>query len=283
MYFLLYGTHKISISRVSELIYDQMLSLILTDAIMYIVIVLVCRGFQNVIPLLLCFFAQGILSVLWALLVHRWYFATHKAKKTVIVWDTRTGLGELINMYGLEKRYQVVNKVYVKLCTANLSEHLDGMEAVFLSGVHSSDRNQIIKYCVQHDIDAYVIPRVGDTIMSGAKTLHLFNLPVLKVERYSPLISYLFFKRIIDILVSGIALVVLSPIMILTAIAIKATDGGTVLYKQCRLTQDGKRFSVLKFRSMRMDAEKDGVARLSTGSADDRITPVGRIIRMVAA
>lgn len=69
--------------------------------------------------------------------------------------------------------------------------------------------------------------------------------------------------------------------MIVTAIAIKATDGGSIFYRQRRLTKDGKEFDVLKFRSMRMDAEKDGVARLSTGENDPRITKVGRIIRAI--
>ena len=67
--------------------------------------------------------------------------------------------------------------------------------------------------------------------------------------------------------------------MLVVGIAIKATDGGPAFYKQCRLTKDGKKFDVLKFRSMRVDAEKDGVARLSTGEKDDRITPIGRFIR----
>lgn len=67
-----------------------------------------------------------------------------------------------------------------------------------------------------------------------------------------------------------IAVVIFSPFMIVTAIAIKATDGGSIFYRQRRLTKDGKEFDVLKFRSMRMDAEKDGVARLSTGET----TPV---------
>ena len=75
------------------------------------------------------------------------------------------------------------------------------------------------------------------------------------------------------------ALIVLSPFMLVTAIAIKATDKGPVFYKQVRLTKNGKKFEILKFRSMRVDAEKDGVARLSTGENDDRITSVGRIIR----
>ena len=56
-------------------------------------------------------------------------------------------------------------------------------------------------------------------------------------------------------------------------------DGGTAFYRQKRLTKDGKVFEILKFRSMRMDAEKDGVARLSSGDADPRITKVGRFIR----
>ena len=66
--------------------------------------------------------------------------------------------------------------------------------------------------------------------------------------------------------------------MIVFAILIRR-DGGPAFYKQCRLTKDGKEFNVLKFRSMRVDAEKDGVARLSTGENDDRITPIGHVIR----
>jgi lipopolysaccharide/colanic/teichoic acid biosynthesis glycosyltransferase len=132
-----------------------------------------------------------------------------------------------------------------------------------------------------NDIDSYIIPRVGDTIMSAAKPTHLFNLPVMKVERYCPSVHYAVLKRIGDVLISGLALILLFPLMLIVAIIIKATDGGTVLYRQRRLTLNGKEFDVLKFRSMRMDAEKDGVARLSTGAADDRITPIGRIIRAV--
>ena len=101
---------------------------------------------------------------------------------------------------------------------------------------------------------------------------------MLKVGRYHPQPEYLFIKRLLDIVISAVALVVLSPIFIVTAIAIKATDHGPVFYKQIRLTKDGKEFGILKFRSMRVDAEKDGVARLATKN-DSRITPVGKVIR----
>ena len=125
----------------------------------------------------------------------------------------------------------------------------------------------------------FVIPRIGDVIMSGARHMHMFHLPMLTVSRYMASPEYLLAKRIIDIIVSALGLIVLSPILLVTAIAIKATDHGPVFYKQVRLTKNGREFNIFKFRSMCVDAEKDGVARLSTGDKDDRVTPVGRIIR----
>lgn len=102
---------------------------------------------------------------------------------------------------------------------------------------------------------------------------------MLRVSAYKASPEYLLMKRIIDIVLSLIALIFLSPVLILTAAAVKLTDGGPVFYKQIRLTKDGKPFRIIKFRSMRVDAEKDGVARLSTGDQDERVTRVGRIIR----
>ena len=124
----------------------------------------------------------------------------------------------------------------------------------------------------------FVIPRVGDVIMSGAWPMHMFHLPMLRVGRYMASPEFLFVKRAMDIVISLAALIILSPLFLITAIAVKS-DGGPAFYKQVRLTKDGKQFEILKFRSMRVDAEKDGVARLSTGDKDDRITKVGHIIR----
>lgn len=116
-------------------------------------------------------------------------------------------------------------------------------------------------------------------ILAGAKRRHLFHLPMLEVNRYNPSPEFLFLKRLFDIVISLSAIIILSPIFLIVAIAIKCTDHGPVFYKQCRLTKNGKTFNVIKFRSMRVDAEKDGVARLSSGENDDRVTPIGKIIR----
>ena len=275
-----YDAFLISINRISEMVYSQTLAALIAEFLLYVVICLLSKRLVNPLPLVAALCGQMLLSTAWSFLAHQWYFSHFPAKRSAIVYDVRQGLERLVEEYGLEKKFDVREAIDVEQCLADLSR-LDSMDTVFLSGIHSHDRNIILKYCVDRDINVYVIPRIGDVLMSGAHPMHMFHLPMLNVGRYHPSPLYLFLKRGFDILASGLATIVLSPVFIATAIAIKANDGGPVFYKQRRLTKDGALFDVLKFRSMRVDAEKDGVARLSTGDKDDRITPVGRFIRKV--
>lgn len=185
----------------------------------------------------------------------------------------------MIKKYGLDRRYNILRTVNVSECLANKFKPIDDVDVVFLSGIHSYDRNTILKYCISRGVNVYMLPSIGDILVSGAQKMHLFHLPMLRASRYVPSPEYAFLKRLFDIVASLIALVLLSPVMLITALFIKLTDGGPVLYRQRRLTKDRKEFTILKFRSMRVDAEKDGIPRLSTGKNDDRITPVGRFIR----
>ena len=294
-----YDAFLMSMQRISEIIYEQFLAAAVSDFIMYIVIWLLSKHLPNILPGVAALVGQVIMASIWAYNAHHAYFKTFPPQATAVIYDTRRGMERLIGKYGLDAKYKydtrrgmerligkygldakykVVSTAMAGECIENLSM-LDGINTVFLSGIHSHDRNIILKYCVENNITVFVVPRIGDTIMSGAHHMHMFHLPMLRVGRYNPQPEYLFVKRLLDIVISAIALVILSPIFLVTAIAIKATDHGPVFYKQIRLTKDAKEFGILKFRSMRVDAEKDGVARLSSGENDDRITPVGKIIR----
>ena len=134
---------------------------------------------------------------------------TFQAQPTAVVYDVRHGLEKLINEYGLSKKYDVKMTLNVEECLNDLSL-LDGMQSVFISGVHSHERNIILKYCVGQGINVFVIPRVGDVIMSGAQPMHMFHLPMLRVGRYMASPEYLFVKRLMDIVVSLAGLVILS-------------------------------------------------------------------------
>jgi lipopolysaccharide/colanic/teichoic acid biosynthesis glycosyltransferase len=94
--------------------------------------------------------------------------------------------------------------------------------------------------------------------------------------RFSPRLSTK--KRATDIVVAGVLGVVLFPAVALAALAIKLSSEGPVLYRQRRLGERGRSFEVLKFRTMRADAEPDGVPAWSTAE-DERVTPVGRLLR----
>lgn len=275
-----YDAFMVSLSRISEMIYSQALAAIISDGILFIILWMLIGKFPKITPMIGIFIGQVFLSLAWSIIVHKWYFWKFPPQKTLIVYDTRVGMKKLISDYGFEKKFDVQDTVYVKECLENLSM-LCEVNTVFLSGIHSHDRNVLLKYCVEHGILVYVIPRVGDVLMSGAKQMHMLHLPILRVGRYHPSPIFAGVKRLFDICASGIAIILLSPIIIITAVIIKMTDGGAVFYKQVRLTKNGREFEVLKFRSMKEDAEKDGVARLSSGENDDRITPIGRFIRKV--
>jgi len=87
-------------------------------------------------------------------------------------------------------------------------------------------------------------------------------------------------KRCMDVAMALLGLVLFAPVMIAAALALRLEGSGPIFYRQERIGRDGKAFMILKFRSMRTDAEQSGVPRWASES-DPRITPVGRIIRKV--
>lgn len=274
----IYDAFLISQMRISEMVYSQGLALVISDSFFFAISCLFARGLVSPVVALQNLLCQFLVAVLWSYGAHKLYFAMFPPKRTAVIYDCRKDLEKVIEQYDEDKKFHVEVCYTAEECLTDLAR-LDKMEAVFFSGVHSRDRNAILKYCVEQGIMCYVIPRIGDVLMSGAKQMHMFHLTFFRVGCYTPPPFYLAIKRAIDIVLSAAALVVLSPVFLITAIAIKANDSGPVFYKQNRLTKDGKMFAMHKFRSMRVDAEKDGVARLSTGEKDNRITSVGRVIR----
>lgn len=274
----IYDAFQISTQKVASAVFGQMLAAMIADGILYILICLLGERVCNLIPGIAAIAGQLIFAGIWAFSAQIWYYKTFPPLATAVVYDMRQGVEKLIHEEHMEKKYDVKTVLHIKKCLENI-DILQQMDVVFLGGVHSHERNIILKYCVEHDIDVFVFPRIGDLMLNAARPAHMFHLSVLKVERSVSSPEYLFVKRAMDIFFSLAALLILSPLFLITSFAIKATDGGPVLYKQNRLTKDGRVFQILKFRSMKVDAEKDGVARLSTGSSDDRITPVGHVIR----
>ncbi len=274
-----YNAYNVGLSRIRMLVYSQSLANLLCAGITYLLLSVNSLRLISPVPLLALVVVQLVLNGLWSFLVNFIYFRMFKPRRTVIIYSDEDALQRVDELREFTRKFQVVRQI----CNPDDDIHalipqMEGAEAVFVSGIPATLRNGILKYCVESGVRCYVAPHVGDVLMQGSTHIELFSAPVCRIMRSEPSIEYLFIKRLIDIVASLLGIIVCSPFMLITALAIKLWDRGPVLYKQVRLTKDGKQFKILKFRSMRVDAERDGVARLASEN-DDRITPVGKVIR----
>lgn len=275
----IYGGFLVGTSPVSDLMFSQIISIAFLQAVAYVIFSLLSYRLVSVVPFLVMFFAFSAFAVVWVLVIDFIYFKLHAPKKTIVVFNNVDSYQSIKGIRDIKKRFRVIRTVNSeKTSLDELYEYMKSVDAVFLCGVPSDYRNEVVKKCIATGKIAYVKPKISDTIIRGGRTIQLMNIPVYRCKRSDASLIYQLGKRAADIVFSLVALILLSPLMLIVAAAIKAEDGGPVFYRQTRLTLNGKQFKIIKFRSMKTDAEKDGVARLAEDN-DDRITKVGRIIR----
>ena len=274
-----YKAFDVGTSRVSELVYSQSLTNIVAAGVFYLLFSIFRGKFINPLPLLLMLVYQLIGSLIWCKWANKIYFSLNQPKKTVVIYRQASDLYKLKEVNHFSSKFDVQKQIEnPKEDLQRLLKEINDYEAIFISGISLKLRNGITKHCIEKDIPCYILPHVGDVVMASAKHMQMFSVPIMRVSRASPPIEFLITKRAFDVLASLAGIAIASPIMLLTALAIKAYDRGPVIYKQVRLTKNGKKFFVLKFRSMVVHAEKDGIACMATQN-DCRITPVGKLIR----
>lgn len=201
-------------------------------------------------------------------------FPPHKILQ--INGDYDNDLGEKIK--SREDRYQVCEEISIHEPWDVIEKKMHSYRAVLLNDLDAHEQVRIIKYCYAHSIRLYFTPKISDIIIKGSDTINYFDSPLFVNRNIGLTIEQRIIKRTLDIVISLVGLIVASPIMLVTAICIKAYDHGPVFYCQERTTFRGKNFWMIKFRSMIENAEADGKANPASDD-DDRITPVGRFIR----
>ncbi len=274
-----YGGLKVGYLKPMDVFFSQVISLLCANIVSYFQISLLSLGLVTPYPLLLMMLGQIVVSAGWTFISHKLYQRFFPPKKLLFISGGRPTEDILKKFETRRDKYNIIR------CAAE-SEGLEALEREIVScydGVVLWDmdtvlRNKLLKFCYSRGIRVYMMPKIPDIMIKGSDQLHLFDTPILLTREYAMTIEQRVVKRLIDIVCAMILMIVTSPFMIVTAVAIKLYDGGPVLYKQVRCTRDMREFRILKFRSMRTDAEKDGVARLAAKN-DSRITPVGRFIR----
>jgi exopolysaccharide biosynthesis polyprenyl glycosylphosphotransferase len=129
------------------------------------------------------------------------------------------------------------------------------------------------------DVVIKILPNLQDFLTGAVKTEGIWHTPLVKISPDLMPAWQMSLKRMIDIVAALVAIVLLLPVYIFTALGVKFSSPGPIIYKQERIGQHGKPFQMYKFRSMFEDAEKAGPSLSSEN--DNRITPFGRFLRKV--
>ena len=278
LYLYIYGGLKMGYMKKGNTIYSQALSGICANVLIYLVIVLLYRHVAPVLPLLILTIAEIVMISILSLAFDFIYNKFFPPRRMLLIYNTPETEHLFSKMQSRKDKFYIAETCSIQEGIDKIKNRIPEYEGVIISDVHSNERNQILKLCYDLSIRVYLTPKISDILIRSSEMLHLFDTPLLLSRNYGLTIDQKFLKRTLDIVISSVALLVASPIMLLAAVAIKLYDRGPVLFKQKRYTINRKEFYVYKFRSMIVDAEKDGIARLASKN-DSRITPIGSILR----
>lgn len=276
-----YGGLKVGYLKPGDVFLSQLVSLLIVNVITYFQISLMSNRLVPAQYFVVGLLVQLLIAGGWTALCNRVYRKAFPPRELLLVHGHRS-IEDILHKFESRKdKYKITRCINISEGMWKVQEAIDsGFGAVVLWDISTADRNKLLKYCYGRSIRVYMMPKIPDVLMAGADQLHLFDTPIFLTREYALRVEQRMAKRCIDFVFALLLTILTSPIMLITAICIKCYDKGPVFYKQVRCTYGGKEFKIIKFRSMRVDAEKDGVARLAAKD-DDRITPIGKFIRMV--
>ena len=273
-----YGGLKIGYLKRGNIIYSHILSLFIVNTIGYFILALIDKRFHSPVSFVLLTVVDGIIVCIWVFLFQWIYGVLFPPRRLLVVYGVRPVFSIMEKIGARDDKYVIGGSISIDEGIDKIMEKAEEFEGIVVGDVPSHERNLILKKCYDSSIRVYMIPKISDILVRSSTNLNLFDTPILLSKNEGLQIDQMAVKRFIDIVISLIGIILTSPLFVMFGAAIHLADRGPIFYTQTRLTIDGKLFKIYKFRTMRVDAEKDGVARLA-GEVDDRITDVGKILR----
>lgn len=278
-----YGTYDIGKRKSKPIIYSLGLAVVITDVVTYIQLSIMNTNpannltfqLENLGLLVIAIALQVIEITVMAYFGNYVFFQLNEPERCCVITSSQESLDSAV--YGIKKfKKQYAIREIVDYRDSNVFEKILKCDTVFLIDVPVKERLEIVEFCYRHMRNIYFNPEISDILEINAHHLVLDDVSFIAAPVKELSIEQRFLKRCMDIVISLLAIIVSSPIWIISAIAIKACDGGPVFFKQKRATKDGKVFEVYKFRTMRQNVENRSVT-----SDDDRITPIGKVLRRI--
>jgi len=276
-----YGGLKVGYLKFMDMFLSQVFALLFVNALSYLQLSLMNNWLLDPDYFVLATVVQVLIAVVFDNISIWFYRRVFPPREMLFVHGDHSVEDILQKFKSRKDKYEIVKCMNVSAGMEAVEDEITGgYGAVVLWDIPEEDRNRLLKFCYSRSIRVYMMPKIPDVLIKGSDQLHLFDTPMFLTREYPLTVEQRIAKRLIDIVCALILLIITSPVMLATAVCIKCYDKGPVLYKQVRCTMGGREFRIMKFRSMRVDAERDGVARLASKN-DSRITPVGKFIRAV--
>ena len=220
-----------------------------------------------------------VLLFIWNYICHQWEIKKLPQYTGILFCGKQEAerlKSKIAKIYGLDK---AVKETITSIANNNWQQKADNYDLIFIGAeLGIAEKEQIVCYGRSTKKQIFIVPTMYEMACKNTKLLIADDIPMQRVTRLLLTTEQKILKRMLDILVAIPAIIILLPLMAVTAIVIKADSKGPIIYSQERVGLYGKTFKVYKFRSMRQDAEaKSGPVLAKEG--DSRITKVGRFIR----
>ena len=272
-----FGAFKAS-TRIIDVLFSHIGTELVANVISYFIIVLATRVYVPIWPLVVMFVCEIIITVVWSVIVKNINSILYPIRRMLLIHGDYSYRDIVLNMNKKSQRYTIKETISSSESLEAIKHRIDSYESVLISDIPAHQRNDILKYCYEQGKRVYMLPKLTDIIIRSASDVHVGDTQIFLLRNFGLTAEQKFIKRTGDIIVSGIMLLLASWLMLIIALLIYLEDRGSVFYKQTRLTRDGNEFKIIKFRSMRTDAEKLGPQLSKKG--DSRVTKVGRILRV---
>lgn len=280
-FYKLYGGLRVGYQRVFDVLFSQIMSVLCVNAVTYLQLCLIGRWrfLDNMRPVIGMTAVDLGVTIGWVFL-SRWIYLKIFPPRELLLVTGQYSSDALIRKFASRKdKYAIREIISYREDLERIKERVLCYNGVILADIPSETRNHLLKFCFANDIRCYSVPKITDIMIMSAASIHQFDTALLLFRNKGLSIEQQFFKRAFDIVASLAALLIASPVMLVIALCIKLYDHGSVFFTQERLTKDGKKFNVIKFRSMRVGQDAEGYCM--TRKNDERVTPVGKVIRNI--
>lgn len=277
-----YGGYAVGTQKSKPIVYSMSLATVITDLITHLQLSIMNTSEKNnphfvyETPhlLLLVMVLQVLVIIFFAYFGNFVYFSIEPPEKCCVISSSRQSLGRIIPKISRFRKQYEIDEI-VRYDSPEVLDVISRNDTVFLYDVPLNERITLIDYCYQKQKNIYYNFEMNDVVSQGAKYVTLDDKSLVMHTARDLTMEQRIVKRLMDLGISILALIITSPIMLCCAAAIKLEDGGKVFYKQKRLTKYGRVFEVYKFRTMK---EENSIHKSVTAD-DDRITRVGKFLR----